>query len=406
MESKVFEQLSEVAKSAQSAVADMKKSHVELDGRVAKLQEELASGKADSVSKAAYQEAVVRVEKSEQTLQRINDEVTELAKKMAAGISAGSNVGKTLGQMVAECQDLKNYRGGSMNVLDHSGPAFGKANLTSAANSGGANIQPYRVSGVVEPEQLSFTVRDLFSSVSISTNAIEWVRENVFTNNAGYRAETVAASESGITYTKETTAVATIAHWLPISREVLNDAPQMQGIVDSRMRYGLKLKEDTELLFGNGTGGALLGLVPQAAAFSTTGMPSGGQDIDKLRWAILQVARTGYPTTFMTLSLEKWAEIQMMKTNDGAYIFGSPVDGAAPRLWGKRVVESHRLAAEQFLVGSALAATVYDREQVSVRIAEQHGDFFIRGMVALLCEERIGLTVQRASALVTGSLNA
>ena len=67
------------------------------------------------------------------------------------------------------------------------------------------------------------------------------------------------------------------------------------------------------------------------------------------------------------------------------------------------MVESFGMDAGDFLAGSSLAATIYDREDVTVRVAEQHGDFFIKNMVAILCEERIGLTVERPAAMVTGT---
>ncbi|MFZ7338438.1 phage major capsid protein, partial [Comamonas jiangduensis] len=208
--------------------------------------------------------------------------------------------------------------------------------------------------------------------VSIATNAVEWVREKLFTNNAGSQnGEGTAYGESGLTFEKASSPVETLGHWIPISRQVLADAGMLQGLVDGKLRYGLKLKEEAQILFGDGTNGTLHGLVPQATAFSKTGMPAvpaGGvahTQLDYLRWAFLQVARAGYPATFATLSLEDWATIQMMKTTDGAYIFGTPTDGAAPRVWGKQVVESHALTAGDFLAGSGFAATLYDREEVS-----------------------------------------
>lgn len=188
--------------------------------------------------------------------------------------------------------------------------------------------------------------------------------------------------------------------------------PQLQGLIDGRMREGLKIKEDEDLLFGDGQDGHLLGLVPQATDYSAAGLPApavGGPAttmLDHLRWSHLQVAKALYPATFSVLSLEDWATIQLLKTNDGAYIFGTPTDGAAPRVWGKRVVESYGLPTGQFLSGSGFAATIYDREEVTVRVAEQHGDFFIRNMVALLVEERLAFTVERPKAIVAGTFPA
>lgn len=406
-------QLTDTAKAAKQTVEEVKAAHAALDGRIAKLQEEMKAGTVDATTKAAYQDAVEKVALHEKSLDQLNAEVTELAKK-AANLLGGTNAQqrKSLGQQAAESEVCKTYRGGNAELVTVNAPLFGKAAVTSDAASAGVLIEPHRAAMVMGPEQ-PFTVRDLFQAVSISSNAIEWVAEKLFTNAAGpQNGEGTAKPESAITFEKKTSAVETIAHWIPASRQVLADAPQLQGLIDGRLRYGVKLKEDAALLYGDGTNGNLLGLVPQATAFSATGMPVPGTGepkhtaIDYLRWAFLQVAKAQYPATFAVLSLDDWATIQMMKTTDGAYIFGTPTDGAAPRIWGKQVVESHGLAAGDFLAGSGFAATVYDREEVTVRVAEQHADFFVKNMIAILCEERLGFTVERPAAIVTGDFAA
>ena len=404
----LLDQLADTAKAAQQTVAEVKRAHTDLDGRIGKLQEEMKSGLVDATTKAAYQDAVEKVALHEKSLERLNAEVTELAQK-AANLHGSTQQRKSLGQLAAESDTCKSYRGGNAELVTMNAPLFGKAAVTSAAASAGVLIQPHQAGIIMGPEQ-PLTVRDLFQAVSISSNAIEWVQEKLFTNNAGpQNGEGTAKPESGITFEKKTSAVETLAHWIPASRQVLADAPQLQGLIDGRLRFGLKLKEDAALLYGDGTNGNLLGAVPQATVFSSTGMPvvpTGGPahtSIDYLRWAFLQVSQAMYPATFAVMSLEDWAKIQMLKTTDGAYIFGTPTDGAAPRVWGKQVVESHGMAAGKFLAGSGFAATVYDREEVTVRVAEQHADFFVKNMVAILCEERLGFTVERPAALVAGS---
>lgn len=400
---KQMEQLTDVAKAAKDAIDQVKRSHTDLDGRVAKLHEEITAGKADAVTKAAFQDAVAKVEKSEAALDKLNKEVTELAQK-SASVFGGAKTIKTIGQLAAESEVAKGYRGGdNFELARMAAPLFGKANMTSASDSAGAFTDPYKAGVVMNPDE-PLTVRDLFAAVSISQNAIEWVQEKLFTNNAASQnGEGTNKAESALTFEKKTSAVETIAHWIPASRQILSDAPQLRGIVDGKLRTGLKLKEDGQLMFGDGTNGNLLGLVPQATAYSATGIPATPTKLDTLRWAFLQVSKAKYPATFAVLSLDDWAMIQMMKTTDGAYIFGSPTDGAVPRIWGKRVVESFGLDAGDFIAGSSLAGTIYDREDVSVRVSEHHAGFFIQNMVAILCEERIGFTLERPAAIVSGS---
>lgn len=409
---KALGQLTDVAKAAQQAVADMKKAHNELDGRVSKMHEELKAAGVDATTKSAFQDSVQKVDKVEKSVEKLTEELTDLARKSANLLGGGGQQRKSLGQLAGESDVCKTYRGGTAEIITMNAPLFGKAAVTSSAASAGAFIEPDRRGLLVDPA-IPLTVRDLFMAVSISTNAVEWVQEKLFTNNAGpQNGEGSAKNESGITFEKKSSSVETIAHWIPISRQVLADVPQLQGLIDGRMREGLKIKEDEDLLFGDGLNGHLLGLVPQATDYSAAGLPApaaGGPAttmLDHLRWSHLQVAKALYPATFSVLSLEDWATIQLLKTNDGAYIFGTPTDGAAPRVWGKRVVESYGLPTGQFLSGSGFAATIYDREEVTVRVAEQHADFFIKNMVALLVEERLAFTVERPKAIVAGTFPA
>lgn len=408
----MLEKITDTAKAAKETVEQVKKAHTDLDGRVAKIQDEMKGMGLDATTKAAYQSAVDKVALHEKALDKLNAEVTEMVKKAANVLGGGGDQRKSLGQLAAESEVCKSYRGGKAELVTMNAPLFGKAAVTSAAASAGVLVQPYHAGIIVGPEQ-PLTVRDLFQAVSISSNAIEWVQEKLFTNNAGpQNGEGTAKRESGLTFEKKTSPIETIAHWIPASRQILSDAPQLQGKIDTVLRFGLKLNEDGQLLYGDGTNGNLLGAVPQATVFSTAGMPAVPQggvaytSIDYLRWAFLQASKALYPATFAVMSLEEWAKIQMLKTADGAYIFGTPTDGAAPRIWGKSIVESHGMAANEFLAGSGFAATVYDREEVTVRVAEEHADFFIKNMIAILCEERVGFTVERPGALVAGAFPA
>ena len=47
-----------------------------------------------------------------------------------------------------------------------------------------------------------------------------------------------------------------------------------------------------------------------------------------------------------------------------------------------------------------MGAMLWDREQTTIRVAEQHDDFFVKNMVAILAEERIALTIFRPEAFV------
>jgi HK97 family phage major capsid protein len=71
------------------------------------------------------------------------------------------------------------------------------------------------------------------------------------------------------------------------------------------------------------------------------------------------------------------------------------------------VVETAAIAEGTFLTGAfGLGATLYDRQQANVRIAEQHADFFVRNAMAILAEERLGLACKRPESFVRGTFTA
>lgn len=385
------------AKEIKGTVDSLKKSHEKLDGTVEQIQKDLGDhGKEFESTKTAFQDSVAKVEKLE-------DQLEDMVEKMTKMPGAASEA-KSLGQLAAEGDAAKNYKGGQVVLAEMDGPLFAKA-VTSAGASAGDVPEAYRRDGIMtEPDQ-PLVMRDLLTVLSISTNAIEWVQEKVFTNAAAARQEGNAAAESNITFEKKSSPVESVAHWIAASRQILADAPALRTFIDQRLRYGLKYVEENQLLFGDGTNGNLLGMVPQATAYDTGLSVSGDTKVDQMRRSILQVAKAKFPATGIVLNPEDWCDLELTKTDDNAYLFSNPVNATVPRIWGKRVVEALSMTTGQFLTGSfGMGATLWDREEVMVRVAEQHADFFIKGMVAMICEERLALTVEHPLALVTGTL--
>ncbi len=77
---KAIDQLTDTAKAAKETVEQVRKAHTELDGKVSKLHDEMKSGMVDATTKAAFQDAVQKVDKVEKALEKVNDEVAEIAK--------------------------------------------------------------------------------------------------------------------------------------------------------------------------------------------------------------------------------------------------------------------------------------------------------------------------------------
>jgi len=282
-----------------------------------------------------------------------------------------------------------------------------QAAITESASSGGDLIQPTRVPGVMAPPEQRLFIRDLLSWGRTGSNSIEYVQETGYTNSANVVSENPSAGkpESDLTFDLLSAPVATIAHWIHASKQVLSDAGMLQSYIDGRLRYGLKLKEEAQLLKGSGVGLNIDGIVTQATAYANPGVSvSNDTIIDRLRIAMLQVQLAEYTADGIVLNPIDWATIELTKDTVGRYVFANPTGLAGPVLWGLPVVATQSLSSGEFLTGAfRMGAQGWDREDANITISSEDRDNFIKNMVTILCEERIGLTVYRPEAFVTGN---
>lgn len=280
-----------------------------------------------------------------------------------------------------------------------------KAAITSLVGSAGDLIQPTRVGLISQPQQ-RLTIRDLLTWGRTTSNSIEYVRESGFTNNANVVSENPSSNkpQSNIAFEMDSAPVATVAHWIHASKQVLADAGMLASYIDGRLRFGLKLKEEAQLLKGSGVGLNINGLYTQATAYANPGVVVQAETaIDRLRLALLQVTLAEYDADGIVLSPIDWAAIELTKTTDNQYLFTTPTGLAAPGLWGRPVVATQSMDAGDYLVGNfGQAAQGWDREDVNVTVSTEDRDNFVKNMVTILCEERVGLTVYRPEALVKG----
>jgi HK97 family phage major capsid protein len=275
---------------------------------------------------------------------------------------------------------------------------------------GTAMDQSLRVPGILMPMTRELRIRDLLPVSPTTVPTIEYVKENVFTNAASPQVEGSAKAEAALTFTLASATVRTIAHWIPATRQVLDDMGQLMNYIQIRLRYGLKLVEEQELLSGDGTGQHLNGLITQATAYETSRNISGDTPIDKLSHAMTQARVAEFPVDGVVLHPNDWEKIRLVKTdegtvaNHGAYVFGNPGQMVQPTLWNAPIVVTTAITSGTFLVGAfALGAEIFDRQQATIDISTEHASFFTENKVAIRAEERIALAVYRPSAFVTGS---
>jgi HK97 family phage major capsid protein len=332
---------------------------------------------------------------------------------------AGVQEAKTYGQQFVESDAYKNARSNGTNAHRV------QKTISGLAASAGALVRPDRRPDVVVGAERPNFIRALLQSIPTSSNAVEVMRENVFTNSAAAQAPSSANTaigagewqtkgQSNITYELVTVPIRTMAHWVPASRQVLSDAPMLQRLIDAKLMYGLNLLADSQLLYGNGLNQNLTGLMVDGdvsdigeIATGTAAADLPGAMLDHIRAAITECQTNDYyNVNGLVITPVDWGTLETAKGSDGHYIWVTVPNGGESRLWRVPVIVSNAMTQGDFLLGDwTMGATIYDREQMDIRVSESHSDYFVKNGVAILAEERYGFGIELPKAFTKGSFD-
>jgi HK97 family phage major capsid protein len=254
-------------------------------------------------------------------------------------------------------------------------------------------------------------MRDVVPVIPLdSTNAVEYVRESWTTPTADYQvAEGDKKAQTGVTYTEFTANVRTIANFVKVSRQMAQDVPFIMATIEQRLANFVLLKEDKEILYGDNSAGHLYGIMPQAIKLATFWTPPGTGNtftsVDELNIAATHIENNYYFPNAIILNPTDEAKIEMMKTTYGAYVLGdrSPREDGLLRVWGLPVITTPNITVGDFLVGAFNdGCALFDRETVTVEIAFQNEDDFVRNLITVRAEERVAFAVFVPQAFVCG----
>lgn len=333
---------------------------------------------------------------------------------------------KSIGQMFIESTEFKAL-GGGRNGVNMAAPWQAALSLTSYNVKDVYSALPTGTPGsfgtiqrdaMVLPPTRTKRVRDLFPSRTTTAAVIEYFRQIGFTSITG--APTNSASSVGertsgastfqlkpqstFAFVGEQAAVRTLAHWEAAHRNVLADEPQLRSIIDNELMYGLRLLEDSQILNGNGSGENLRGVLQTSGIqnYAWSDGATGDTKADALRRAATLSYLAYYEPTGIVMHPSDWEDIELTKDANGQYLIAVSVAmGGEPRVWRMPIVDTPAMDAGTALVGAfGTGAQLYDREQASIRISEQHSDFFVRNAVVILAEQRLALAVKRPEAFV------
>jgi HK97 family phage major capsid protein len=387
--------------------AQMLETHTALEGYIEKSNKEIEEAKTASA------ETKGAIDKLSEKAIELGDRLADMEQKQADRYEASAEE-KSVGEQLVESDEFKAmmaHKGGRARVelktAITNAPALGMAQPMVAGD---------RLNRVWHEPNRMLRIRDVLPVGRTTSNVVWFPKEDTFTNNAAVvrntsaspivAAENVTKPESALTFTSDSEEVVTIAHFIPVSKQALDDSDFLSSYVNSRLMYGLKLTEDAQLLNGTGVTGYISGIDTNSTAYAQADSPHSYDDsVEYLRDAVRQLQQSNYMPSAMIMNPKDWADLELKReASNGQFIWADPVRMAAPRFWGMDVVVSNTCSAGSAYVLDPSVYQIFDREDAAVEISYEDSTNFQKNMATIRAEERLAFVSYSTSGCVKVTL--
>lgn len=320
-------------------------------------------------------------------------EMDELAQKME---KAGDNEAeqKSAGEQFVESAEYKAFQSRTRESC--------KLEIKNTISSDSNSVFPLQRPGIIQGNFTPTMLRDVIPVIRVSSNAVNHLRENAWTNNAREVTQAGAKPESSLTFTTKNFAIETVAHFLKITEQLAADAPAVVDYVNTRLRHGLRAKVEAQLVLGDGTSPNLSGFT-DSGNYTAYSLAASGDTLhdaaSKVKYAMWAATGVG-PDTIVVNPADWGAEERTREGTAGMYLFGGP------SLAGVRVVLSNSVSAGNILaINLAEGAVIFERQGATIEIGRTGSDF-TSNLLTIRAEERLALAVLRPSLVYYGDFEA
>ena len=323
-----------------------------------------------------------------------------------------------LGEAFIQSEGYRRWTHGSQGQLAHSEvPALNvtpyatkaaytagpdEAMKTTLGSTGFTSIDKYPA--VIALGQQQLTVADLFANAQTNNTTIRYVQETSFTNTAAFIAENASKPEAAWALAEVDSLVKKVAWLARVTSEMFEDYPAIRDYINQRLPFGVRQREEFQLLSGDGTGANLLGLLNVSGIL--TQAKGTDTNVDALYKAITKVRTQGFwEPDAIVIDPTNWTPIRLLKTTTGDYVYGDPAVAGPETLFGKRVVITVNMglsAANTAIVGSwKMGGTVFYRQGIRIEATNSDASDFQFNRVAIRAEQREALAIWRPKAFST-----
>ncbi|MGC5248191.1 phage major capsid protein [Gordonia sp. DT219] len=246
---------------------------------------------------------------------------------------------------------------------------------------------------------------DKLPSESIQAPVYEYLRHTGTTGGPGVVAEGAAKPESTAVVDTVTAEVVKLATHAGISWETLRDFSAFESYWQNELIEQVYDLEAAQILTGSGTSGNLTGLLSTSGILThavDTAHSESNLDAVELSIATMRAATAKADANLLVLHPLDWSILRRSKaTGTGNYFVApDPTSDEANSLWGVEVFTTTSLTQG---TGVLLDTTKFGRVLVRDGITVQTGtsnDDFVKNIVRFVIETRIGLAVERPTAIL------
>lgn len=394
------DQITEIKGLIEASDAKVFEKFKEYEGQVKESGEAAAAVKADLKAMSEENDNLAK------EFKYLNDQLVDLQQK---GTKADQGkTAKTMGAQFIESEAFKSYASGSTNKakMEFKNTIIGEGG--SPQNPTDDIVPKQNMAGIVGGAFRQLRLLDVINTGSATGNTVHYTRELLFTNNAAETAEATQKPETILTFEGVDVPVRTIAHFLKVSKQVLDDAPALQSYIDRRLRFGVEIRAEQQVINGNGTSPNISGML-DTGNFTSLTAASGDTDFDFANKAKYKVIESDYMADYYLINPADWGRMERLKTNEGEYIGGNSAvgylqNGLVPTLWGLPVIASNSVPEGTLLAVANDASMFWQRQGATVEIFDQNEDDVEKNLLTIRAEMRGAFTVFRPAAIVAGTL--
>jgi len=379
----------------------LKKIEEKMDGRLKTINEQVEK------DGAALKSATNDLKALSEQHKALSDALTELSQK-GVKMQQGEAV-KTLGNNFIDSDAWKSFREGGVQKarVELKNTILGEAG--SPQEPSNILVPEMRLPGIQPGVFRSLRLLDFIPFGSTNSNMIQWTKELAWTNDAAETKEGAAKPESDLTFELADTPVRTIAHFIKVSKQVMDDAPALASYIDRRLRHGVMVRLQAQIVNGNGTSPNLSGIL-DTGNYTALVAATGDNAFDFANKAKYKVVEAEYEPSVILMNPLDWGAMERLKRTDDGYIGGDGGvisyinNGIQPTLWGLPVVYSHAIPAGTLICMASDAVMGWQRAGVVVEVFEQDGDNVTKNLLTVRAEMRAAFTVFRPAAVVAGTI--